>query len=186
VSSTKSKTSPPLPSRLADPDTFRAAFDRHRGEVFESANRVLRNPVEAQDVVQEVFLGLWARPGAFDPRRGDLGPFLRLLGRSRALDRHRRVRAADDAAARLQRLLVAPMGEDQPARAAEGSAPSRALREGLRRLPQPQREAVVLNHVVGLPAERIAARSGVPVGTVKSRVRLGLDRLRDDPDVLAA
>jgi DNA-directed RNA polymerase specialized sigma24 family protein len=44
----------------------------------------------------------------------------------------------------------------------------------------------VLNHVVGLPAERIAARSGVPVGTVKSRVRLGLDRLRDDPDVLAA
>jgi RNA polymerase sigma-70 factor, ECF subfamily len=178
---------PKTPGRsLSDPDAFRAAFDRHSGEVFEAANRVLRNPVEAQDVVQEVFLGLWLRPRAFDPSRGELGPYLRLLGRSRALDRRRRARVADEAAARLQRLLASPVAEDHPARAAERSATSRALQAGLRRLPGPQREAVVLNHLVGVPAERIAARSGVPVGTVKSRVRLGLGRLRDDPDVLAA
>jgi RNA polymerase sigma-70 factor, ECF subfamily len=182
----RTTSDPRSPTDLGDPAAFQRVFARHAGDVFAAANAVLRNPMEAQDVVQEVFLSLWTRPGRFDPARGDLQPFLRLLGRSRALDRRRRVRAADDAAARLQRLFVAPGDDDQPARAAERSATAQALQAGLRRLPPPQREAVVLNHLVGVPAERIAGREGVPVGTVKSRVRLGLDRLRKDPDVLAA
>jgi RNA polymerase sigma-70 factor, ECF subfamily len=135
---------------------------------------VLGDPARAQDVVQEVFLRLWRRPEAFDMRRGELGPYLRVMARSRALDVHREHRATERIADRL-RLR----GERSEAAPDPRLAPEREdLRVALRGLPDGQREAVVLTYFAGLTAEEVARHAGVPLGTAKSRVRLGVIRLR--------
>ena len=72
---------------LSDPPTFAREFRRHERRVHAAALRILGDPARAQDVVQDVFLRLWRRPQAFDATRGELGAYLRLMARSRALDR---------------------------------------------------------------------------------------------------
>ena len=135
---------------------------------------VLGDSARAQDVVQDVFLRLWRRPEAFDMRRGALGPYLRVMARSRALDMHREHRASERIADRLrlrtERVEAAPDPRLAPER--------EDLRIALRELPDGQREAVVLTYWAGLTAEEVARHAGVPLGTAKSRVRLGVMRLR--------
>jgi RNA polymerase sigma-70 factor, ECF subfamily len=167
---------------LSDPTTFAAAYDEHGPAVYGAALRVLGNPVTAQDVAQDVFLRLWRRPTAFDRRRGDLGAYLRLMARSRALDLWRSAQAGGRA---TDRLKIAsgrdePRTEDEPVARFERDEHSRTVRTALGALPAPQREAVVLAYWGGLTADEIAARSGVPLGTAKSRVRLGLQRMRGE------
>jgi RNA polymerase sigma-70 factor, ECF subfamily len=146
---------------------------------------VLNDHARAQDVVQDVFLRLWRRPETFDARRGSLGPFLRVMARSRALDVRREMQAGDRVSERV-RLVTERL--DLPVDA--GHAPERHdLRDALRDLPQGQREAVVLTYWGGLTAEELARHADVPLGTAKSRVRLGVMRLRaayDGADAVAA
>ena len=167
---------------LSHPATFARVYDEHGPAVYGAALRVLANPVTAQDVAQDVFLRLWRRPGAFDARRGDLGAYLRLMARSRALDLWRSAQAGGRA---TDRLKIAsgrdePRSEEQPATRFERSEDERTVRAALGALPEPQREAVTLAYWGGLTADEIAARSGVPLGTAKSRIRLGLARLRSE------
>lgn len=167
---------------LSDPATFARAYDEHGPAVYGAALRVLGNPVTAQDVAQDVFLRLWRRPAAFDRRRGDLGAYLRLMARSRALDLWRSAQAGGRA---TDRLKIAsgrdePRADDEPVARFERDEHSRTVRAALGALPAPQREAVVLAYWGGLTADEIAARSGVPLGTAKSRVRLGLQRMRGE------
>src|SRR3954447_9689629 len=100
----------PPAMNLSDPATFARVYDEHGPAVYGSALRVLGNPVTAQDVAQDVFLRLWRRPGAFNPRRGDLGAYLRLMARSRALDLWRSAQAGGRA---TDRLKIAS-GRDEP------------------------------------------------------------------------
>ena len=135
----------------------------------------------AQDVTQDVFLRLWRRPRSFDAGRGEIGSYLRLMARSRALDLWREGQAAGRAGDRLR--LVTETQErrpdDVPPVAVERDHDRAEVREALRELPPVQREAIVLAYWGGLTAAQIAQRSGVPLGTAKSRIRLGLSRLRD-------
>jgi RNA polymerase sigma-70 factor (ECF subfamily) len=71
---------------LSDPKVFRQVFEEHERGVHAAAMRILGNAAQAQDVVQDVFLRVWRRPTSFDARRGELGSYLRLMARSRALD----------------------------------------------------------------------------------------------------
>src|SRR5919206_619359 len=87
---------------LSDPATFARVYDEHGPAVYGAALRVLGNPAAAQDVAQDVFLRLWRRPRAFDARRGDLGAYLRLMARSRALDLWRSAQASGRANDRLK------------------------------------------------------------------------------------
>src|SRR4051812_20350290 len=87
---------------LADPRTFSRIYDEHAQGVYGSALRILGNPAQAQDVAQEVFLRLWRRPETFDARRGELGPYLRLMARSRALDMWRGGQGGGPAAGPLE------------------------------------------------------------------------------------
>src|SRR5215210_4499326 len=87
---------------LSDPALFARAYDEHGPGVYGAALRVLGNPATAQDVAQDVFLRLWRRPSAFDSRRGDLGAYLRLMARSRALDLWRSAQAGGRATDRLK------------------------------------------------------------------------------------
>jgi RNA polymerase sigma-70 factor, ECF subfamily len=169
-----------MPLDLGDPQQFEQVFDAHSRGVYAVAMRVLGDPVQANDVVQDVFLRVWRRPESFDPARGEIGPYLRLMARSRALDLWREAQAAGRAGDRLK-VAVAdeePRVEDRPAEALEHAHGRAAVREALRGLPTAQREALVLAYWGGLTAEEIARRAGVPLGTAKSRIRLGLAKLR--------
>lgn len=167
---------------LSDPATFGRVYDQHSGTVYATAYRIVGSAAAAQDVVQDVFLRLWRRPGAFDASRGDLGPYLRLMARSRALDMWREGQAAGRASDRLKFAVAAAEArtEDLPGPAAERGAAADSVRTAIRLLPDAQREAVVLAYWGGLTAGEIAERIQVPLGTAKSRIRLGLARLRDE------
>jgi RNA polymerase sigma-70 factor (ECF subfamily) len=167
---------------LSDPATFQRAFAEHERGVYAAAFRILGNGAQAQDVVQDVFLRLWRRPRSFDERRGALGSYLRLMARSRALDLWREAQAAGRASDRLK-LVVADedLGVDvAPAPAAELAETRGVLGEALGRLPDAQREALLLAYWGGMTADEIAQRSSVPLGTAKSRIRLGLTKLREE------
>jgi RNA polymerase sigma-70 factor (ECF subfamily) len=167
---------------LGDPQVFERAYDEHARGVYAAALRILGDPVQAQDVTQDVFLRLWRRPERFDARRGELGSYLRLMARSRALDLWREGQAAGRMSDRLKVVVEhadAPV-DGAPAPAAERREARTAVRAALERLPLAQREALVLAYWGGMTAEEIARRAHVPLGTAKSRIRLGLARLRDE------
>jgi RNA polymerase sigma-70 factor (ECF subfamily) len=166
---------------LSDPAIYARAYDEHAPAVYGAANRILNDAAQAQDVTQDVFLKVWLDPGKFDARRGELGSYLRLMARSRALDVWRQGQTAGRASDRLK-LVVAreePRTEDRPAPMAELESDRRAVRSALAQLPDNQREAVVLAYWGGLTADQIARRSNVPLGTAKSRVRIGLTKMRE-------
>ena len=150
---------------LRDPQDFQRAYTQHAPAMLAAANRVLRDPAAAEDVVQDVFMHLWRNPGAFDARRGALGSYLTMLARSRALDRWRTRSAADSAI----RRSAAQAGGD-PA-AGESAVEPVIRRDGSRRmlraldaLPGEQREAVLLAFGRGLSASEIARAVDVPSG----------------------
>ena len=165
---------------LSDPDAFERAYDEHSRGAYRAAYRVLGDPARAQDVVQDVFLKLWREPSKFDARRGELGSYLRLMCRSRALDLWREGQAAGRASDRLKLAVARAEGraDERPDLAAEGDVLRTTVRDALRGLPAVQREALVLAYWGGLTADEIARRSNVPLGTAKSRIRLGLAKLR--------
>lgn len=168
--------------RLDDPVIYATAYDQHYRGVYGAAYRILGNVTQAQDVAQDVFLKVWLKPGKFDAKRGELGSYLRLMARSRALDLWREGQAAGRASDRLKVVVAKEEAriEDRPAAMAEREDSRSAVRSALRELPAPQREAVVLAYWGGLTADQIAESAGVPLGTAKSRIRLGLAKLREE------
>lgn len=165
---------------LSDDEAFASLYRDQAPGVYAAAMRVLGRAGDAEDVTQEVFIRFWRDPGRFDPRRGELGSYLRLMARSRALDLWRHEQAGDRARDRL-RLAARderPPLDDQPEAAAERDERQRSVRSALKRLPPAQREALVLSYWASLSPHEIALRAGVPFGTARSRMRLGLEKLR--------
>jgi RNA polymerase sigma-70 factor (ECF subfamily) len=164
---------------LRDPATFSRVYADHAAEVESIARRVLGDGAHAQDVAHDVFLRLWTNPAAYDASRGPVGAYLRLLARSRAIDAQRSRRAAERAGDRFRATVedARPVAEAGPA-SAEAREVRRELGRALRTLPDCQRQAVLLAYWGDLPDHQVARRAGVPVGTAKSRIRLGLRRLR--------
>jgi RNA polymerase sigma-70 factor (ECF subfamily) len=175
---------------LTDPATFSRVYDEHARSVYGAALRILGNGAQAQDVTQDVFLKLWRGPRRFDARRGELGSYLRLMARSRALDAYREGQAAGRASDRMRLVVARDEGrvDERPAPAAERAGERAGLRAALERLPEVQREALVLAYWGGLTADQIARRSGIPLGTAKSRIRLGMAKVRAEieQDAVAA
>jgi len=164
---------------LRDPHTFERAYKEHRARAFAAAVGVLRDPAAAEDVVQDVFAQLWRRPRAFDSKRGVLRSYITMMARSRAVDRWRTQNAREAAVERLATTAGEPRHEqsaDERAIERESSAHVVSI---LHRLPPPQREAVLLAYGKELTAREIADVIGVPLGTAKSRVRLGLEKMRE-------
>src|SRR3954447_12605613 len=160
--------------------SFESAYRVHARGVFHVALQVLGDPTQAQDVVQDVFLRLWRDPARYDPRRSPIGSYLRMVARSRALDLWREAQVAVRANARMRALAAGdedPL-DQRPVALVERRVADALVRRALMRLPDVQREAIVLTYWGGLTAEQIADGSGTPVGTVKSRIRLGVMKLR--------
>src|SRR5262245_38521546 len=144
-------------------------FDAYSGLLGGLALRILQSRAEAEDVVQEVFVQVWRQAARFDGRRGNPEAWLCTITRTRALDRLRR------RAARRERTgAAAPPGADVP-RPEE----SLAVRQALGELSPEQRRALELAYYEGLTHAEIARRLGEPLGTIKTRIRTAMTRLRD-------
>ena len=167
-------------SLLADPEAFTAAYRRLAPAARTAALSVLRDEAAAEDVVQDVFCELWMRPGAYRPERGSLATFVYLLARSRALDR---LRSSAAAAAALHRDALEAQARPRAAEPTSEEVIRRVsaseMLSELDRLPDGQRAAVLLHHVGGLSDGELARAMQVPLGTAKSRIRIGTRRARD-------
>ena len=164
---------------LRDPEGFSAAYRRYGRAAHAAAFAVLRDGEAAQDVVQDVFCSLWIRPDTYRPDRGSLTTFVQVMARSRALDRLRS-RAAADAALNRGALeaRAQPATSEPPSETVIRRDSARAVLRALDDLPDGQRAAVLLHHVGGLSDGELARATSVPLGTAKSRIRLGTRRAR--------
>jgi RNA polymerase sigma-70 factor (ECF subfamily) len=169
----------PTRQAAATQDGFARLFAEHLDAVVRAAAVIVHDRELAEDVAQDVFLDLWLRPDRYDPSRGALRPYLRLRARSRALDllRTQAARARMDDRLATAAAAGATCAPDAASRAAERESAA-LLGTALGALPGEQRDAVTLAYVGGFTAADIALARRVPVGTAKSRVRLGLEKLR--------
>lgn len=151
-------------------------YDRHAHLVFALALRILRNQADAEEVAQEVFLQVWREASRYDSARRTPQAWIVMLARARAIDKLRAVRRLGDhwrEAANVGRTEVpsASGTDDQMA--------DRQLVLGvLANLSSAQRQMLELAYYEGLTQTEIAARTGLPLGTVKTRIRMGLEQLR--------
>jgi RNA polymerase sigma-70 factor, ECF subfamily len=163
-------------------------YDEHRGLVYGIARKVTRDEQLACDVSQEVFTCLWELPGRVDLTKGSLRGFLAMLAHRRAVDEVRR----SERRVRAQGSLTLPDQADGPERdvveAATTTWRAHQLRQVIEALPAEQRTALRLAYFDGLTYRQVADALGIPEGTAKSRLRLGLSRLRTllGPDFEAA
>jgi RNA polymerase sigma-70 factor (ECF subfamily) len=160
-----------------DRDAFARFYDLHAALVHTFALRILRERGEAEEVVQDVFLQVWRQAEGYSTERGTPEAWLITLARSRGIDKLRSRRRRDEMVRpaenpdRLRELAVAE--------SAAGPAEARATLGGaLADLPAAQRSVLELAYFDGLTQSEIAARLGEPLGTVKTRMRSGLERLR--------
>jgi RNA polymerase sigma-70 factor, ECF subfamily len=164
---------------LASTSDFSAAYREHYPLAFSTAYRVLRDAATAEDVVQDVFTTIWRHPDKFDPQRGSLRGYVAMMAGSRAVDRVRSRNAGSAAADRLAVLDVQrEQGVESPADAVMRRHEASLALAAVAELPAAQRDAVLMAYGRGLSTAEIAKAAGVPLGTAKSRLRQGLQRMR--------
>jgi RNA polymerase sigma-70 factor (ECF subfamily) len=161
-----------------DQAAFETVYDRTAAAVFGLILRVLRDAAQSEEVAQEALLEVWRTAGRFDPQRGSASAWVMTIAHRRAVDRVRSERAA---AAREVRVASAapPPPDDEVAEAVESSLEAERVRRCLDGLSAPQRESIVLAYYSGFSYPQVASKLGLALGTVKSRIRDGLSRLRD-------
>lgn len=168
-----------LVTRLWAGDTAALAtlYDRYSSMVYTLALKMLSNPAEAEDLTQEVFVSFWQRR-QYDAERGSVGSYLATFTRSRALDRLRITSGRAVILQRFQRISEASARSPNPVDYAAQHEQNQHLRAALDQLPTTEREVLEIAYFQGLTQAEISAQLGIPLGTVKSRCRQGLLRLR--------
>jgi RNA polymerase sigma factor (sigma-70 family) len=167
-----------------DPQAATDFVRRHRPRVFGLAAAIVGGHATADDVAQEAFVRAWRYAGSYDGRRGSVRSWLLTIARNAAIDVAGRRRDQPYEPDVLLAMLAAAEASDD--RQIERVADTDQIRTALRRLPREQATAVVLATFYGLSTREIAVHQRVPLGTAKTRIRLGLARLRDHVDVSAA
>jgi RNA polymerase sigma factor (sigma-70 family) len=167
--------------RAGDRGAIEELYDRFRRPAFALARRILGDDVLAEDVVQEVFLGVWRDPAAYDRARGSLASWLLAVVHHKAVDAVRR----EESQRRRQTLAEEELALDEPVarRDVEEEAWTRVVADQVRTalggLSTPQREALTLAYYGGYTQREVAALTGAPLGTVKTRMLMGMRRLRE-------
>jgi RNA polymerase sigma-70 factor (ECF subfamily) len=165
--------------RMQDGDQSALAelYDRHSPLMYGVALRILRNETDAEDVLQEAWVQAWRRRSSWDGKRGSAASWLVTIARTRALDRvrSRSARLKAEEGLEAQPLETPRTPEDEAAR----SGLAKMMSEAMQALPDKHRQCLEIAYFEGLTQSEIAARLGVPLGSVKFWMRQGLLRLRE-------
>jgi RNA polymerase sigma-70 factor (ECF subfamily) len=170
-----------LVARLArgDAAAIEALYDRLAAPAYGLALRIARDPRLAEDAVQEAMTRVWSRARQYDPRAGSARAWVLRIVRNAAIDQLRTETSRERAAAGAAALPPEePTRAEQPDALVAGAQQAAHLRAALAALPVEQRRTIEICYFEGLSHAEIAAREGVPLGTVKTRIRDGLLRLR--------
>jgi RNA polymerase sigma-70 factor, ECF subfamily len=162
-----------------DQTAFAALYDRHARLVYSLALRILQDGADAEDIVQEVFAQVWAQASRYDASRGAVAAWMLTLTRSRAIDKLRANRARPEAATEAnaaETVIDSAVAQDLELLSAEQVT---RLQRALKDLPDAQRTALELAYYEGLTHVEVAARLGEPLGTVKTRIRQAVMKLRE-------
>jgi len=159
-----------------DQGAFEALYERLARPAYGLIRKVLRDPAQSEEVVQEVLLEVWRTASRFDPARGGAATWVLTIAHRRAVDR---VRSEAAAAGREQRTSRVPAAGDAVADSVEATLDAELLRRCLAGLSDVQRESITLAYYGGYTYPEVAKLLEVALGTIKSRIRDGLHRLRD-------
>jgi RNA polymerase sigma-70 factor (ECF subfamily) len=175
-----------LVARLAAGDERALAelYDRYGAMAYSLACSILHDPSEAEEAASDAFVQVWSTAASFDPGRASVGAWISMITRTRSLDRlrarKRRAVTVEKAAGLDQEGMALPIARFEPApdRHAEQSETRQRVNERLETLPEAQRRAIELAYFGGLSHSEIAEELNEPLGTVKTRIRSGMDKLR--------
>jgi RNA polymerase sigma-70 factor (ECF subfamily) len=164
-----------------DPEAFEVFYDRHGGAAFSLAYRILGERGAAEDCIQEAFISIWRSGGKFDPTRGSVRSWTLSIVRNRAIDvlRSKAGKAPKMTSDDDEILESRPAGDltDEEAMRHETAT---EVRGALSQLPDEQSKVIQLAYFGGFSQSEIAAMLNVPLGTVKGRMRLGLEKIRGE------
>src|SRR5271169_6565211 len=158
--------------RAGDQQALSELYDRYANVVYGVALRILQDTGAAEDILQDIFLQLWRRPDAFDSSRGSLTAWLAVIARHRSIDRLRKRRPESD----IEDCVITsgPDLRDET----ERTLVVEKIRGALAEMNPDQRTALEMAFFQGLTHSEIAAKTGEPLGTIKTRIRSGLQQLR--------
>jgi RNA polymerase sigma-70 factor (ECF subfamily) len=163
---------------LGREDAFEELYDAFAARVFGLARRVVRDPSQAEEVAQEVFLEIWRRASRYDRSRGSATSWIMTLTHARAVDRVRSAQAATDREFRVAHAST-ERDVDTVVEAVESSFERRAVQRCMGTLTELQRESITLAYYSGYTYREVAELLTAPLPTIKTRLRDGLIRLRD-------
>jgi RNA polymerase sigma-70 factor, ECF subfamily len=153
-------------------------YDRYSKLVYSTALQILNNVEEAEEVTQETFLRFWQRSEIYQPQRGSLSTFLITMSRSRSLDRLRSQKSNQQKVQRIQTFSDDVLNYNPPLEFVTVEERTNMVREALKQLSPEDRQLLETAYYGGLSQSEIAKRDGIPLGTVKSRARQALKKLR--------
>ena len=164
-----------------DLQAFRELYKRFGNLVYSTCLRIVRDNQVAEDIVQEIFIRIWRKPDRYVAQRGKFVTWLTSVTRNRAVDevrsRSRRYRHETTSTEEREREIAGPETND-PALTAELADQRRLILTAMAGLPAEQRQVIELAYFGGLTQQEIAERLSQPLGTVKTRIRLGMQKLR--------
>lgn len=162
-----------------DPDALEVIYDRHCRAVYSLAYRIVGRRAAADDVCQEAFMAVWRAGGRYDPALGSVRSWLLTIAHHRAIDVIRRATRHEERQVLDERAADLVAADDDTERAALRHTESHDIKLLLEALPGEQRRVIELAFFSGFSHTEIAGALDLPLGTVKGRMRLGLERLRE-------
>lgn len=169
----------------ADVAAFEELYDGFGGAMFSLSLEILSDRWEAEEVIQDIFSFLWKKPDAYSPKKGKFSSWLLVLTRNRSIDRYRSRKRRLDRGETDEILQSRPDQQDRDgAEQATASDEREHLNRAFSHLPDEQREVLELSYFKGMNQQEISDHLNISLGTVKSRTRLGIEKLRNSLSTL--